>query len=110
CGGRCAWRSGAAAGQLEHHRWRFQGLALLGYPRIADFADRGLAYRPNGGSVKASEADSRCCRLRRIRLAHGICVPAGTERYSARENVSQGNSGHRSDIDWNFGTPLTPTV
>jgi hypothetical protein len=30
-------------------------------------------------------ADSRCCRLRRVRLAHGICVHTGHERCAARE-------------------------
>ena len=94
CGGRCAWGSRAAGGQLEHHGGRFQGRALLGYPRITDFADSGLAYPSAESSAHASKADSRCCRLRRVRLAHGICVHAGHERCAARENVRlQGSPG-----------------
>ena len=59
---------------------RFQGRALLGYPRITDFADSRLAHRSVERSAQTSEADSRCCRLRGVRLAHGICVHAGHER------------------------------
>jgi hypothetical protein len=94
CSGRCAWRSRAAGAQLEHHGGRFQGRALLGYPRITDFADSRLAHRSAERSAQTSEADSRCCRLRRVRLAHGICVHAGHERCAARENVRlQGSPG-----------------
>jgi len=94
-----AWRSRAAGAQLEHHGGRFQGRALLGYPRITDFADSRLAHRSAERSAQTSEADSRCCRLRRVRLAHGICVHAGHERCAARENVRlQGWRGIAADV------------
>src|SRR5262249_31981665 len=51
------------------------------------FADSGLAYRSAGSSAQTSKADSPCCRLSRVRPAHGICVHTGHERRAARDNV-----------------------
>ncbi len=78
---------------------RSQGRALPGYPRNSDFTDSGLANRPTGRFRKddASEADTSCCRLRRIRFAHGPGVHAGLECYTVPANMnSEGSYSLRS--------------